>query len=223
MGVNMEILVDSLQGSAAALNTTLQFDDGDVVYHQGDASQDIYLIVAGYLKFTQLDRAGSATITAILDAGQLFGEGLYGGKIAAATAMAKGKVTLQRYSNSAFTQLLAANSVFSRQVITMLAQRQRLVERRLQAVLHLDVRSRIAVVLNDLSTHFGGRCGHGHEVDVPLTQQELSELVGASRPVVSSRLNDLRREGLLAYSRGYICVDDLEALNAVACGINSEM
>jgi len=98
----------------------------------------------------------------------------------------------------------------------MLARRQEITERRLYALMTLGVRGRIAVALHDLVGQAGGHCAHGHEVDVPLTQQELAELVGASRPVVSSELNELRREGLLDYARGHICVIDLKALNALS-------
>ena len=80
----------------------------------------------------------------------------------------------------------------------------------------LDVRGRVAVTLLDLVGQAGGHCSHGHEVDVPLTQQELAELIGASRPVVSVELNELRREGLLDYTRGHICVVDLDRLSTFA-------
>lgn len=208
-------------------SASLQCPDGKVLYHQGDSIQDVYLITCGYVKFTQNNRDGRATITSILGPGQLIGEGLGmsdGTNIRAGqTATTKGAANLHRYSQAAFRQLLQMKDDLAEQVIAMLAQRQRLIERRLQAVLHLSVRARIALVLNDLSRHYGGRCAHGHEVDVPLTQQELSELVGASRPVVSSHLNELRREGLLDYSRGFICVDNLQALGELAQAGASEV
>jgi len=56
-----------------------------------------------------------------------------------------------------------------------------------------------------------------HNLPVPLTQfigrqQELADLVGASRPVVSTILNDFREQGILAYTREHICIIRLEAL-----------
>lgn len=197
-------------------SVTQELRAGQILVRQGDAVDDVYAITNGYLKFMCVNADGAATITAILDAGQLFGAGLSGVGTAAHTVSAKGSATVRRWSQASFQNLVASEPDLAQAMITMLARRNALVERRLHAVLHLDVRGRIAVVLNDLSRHYGGRCTHGHQVDVPLTQQELAELVGASRSVVSSRLNTLRRAGVLAYSGGYICVNNAAALQSLA-------
>lgn len=190
--------------------------DGAVLAHQGDEDTDYYLVTSGYLKFTHVDASGAASISALLNAGQVFGNGCGQPRFRQQTVTAKGQVQVNCYRATTFEKMLASNGQIGIEIIAMLNQRQALLERRLHAVLHLNVRARIALVLNDLSSHHGGRCGHGHEVDVPLTQQELAELVGASRPVVSSRLNDMRRDGVLDYSRDYICVDDRAALHSLS-------
>lgn len=46
----------------------------------------------------------------------------------------------------------------------------------------------------------------GYELDIPLNQSELADLVGASRPVVSTILNKLRTQDILEYGREYICI-----------------
>jgi Crp-like helix-turn-helix domain len=55
-------------------------------------------------------------------------------------------------------------------------------------------------------------------VDVRLTHQDLSELVGAARPVVSAELMRLRNEGLLSYTRCHFCVEDLSGLSRIVAG-----
>ena len=45
-----------------------------------------------------------------------------------------------------------------------------------------------------------------------LTQQELADLVGATRPVVSTILNRLRKQGVLGYTREYVCVRAIETI-----------
>ena len=51
---------------------------------------------------------------------------------------------------------------------------------------------------------------HGFGQHLRLTQQELADLVGASRPVVSTILNKLRAKGVLGYNREYVCVRRIE-------------
>ena len=43
----------------------------------------------------------------------------------------------------------------------------------------------------ELAGAYGENCHHGYELDIPLNQSELADLVGASRPVVSTILNKL--------------------------------
>jgi CRP/FNR family cyclic AMP-dependent transcriptional regulator len=71
------------------------------------------------------------------------------------------------------------------------------------------IRARVAAALRDLICFEGQRCRHGHTVDVRLSHEDLAELVGAARPVVSAELIQMRREGLVEYTRCYFCVDDL--------------
>jgi CRP-like cAMP-binding protein len=74
----------------------------------------------------------------------------------------------------------------------------------------------VAATLRDLICFEGQRCNHGHTIDVRLTHQDLAELVGVARPVVSAELVQLRSENLISYTRSYFCVDDLAGLDRVA-------
>lgn len=80
------------------------------------------------------------------------------------------------------------------------------------------IRTRLAAALRDLICFEGQRCRHGHTIDVRLTHQELADLVGAARPVISAELVRMRGEGLIEYTRCYFCVEDLAGLNRVAAG-----
>lgn len=64
----------------------------------------------------------------------------------------------------------------------------------------------------------GQPCNHGvgYVVDVRMTHEELSELVGASRPNVSAIMKTLRDQGVLSYRRAHVCVRDLDALGRLA-------
>lgn len=62
---------------------------------------------------------------------------------------------------------------------------------------------------------FGAPCPHGFSLEISLTQQDIADLVRASRPVVTKMMNALRRRGALDYARDLICVNDV-ALRSVA-------
>ncbi len=192
--------------------TNHSLKDRECLYQQGDICGDVFAVETGYLKLSRLSSAGVQLITAILGEGQLFGPGLRGGNTANQTVVAKGAATIRRYNGAGFRQRVGHDHAVAQATIAVLARREERAERRLQALLTMNVRSRIALVLIDLANDYGSRCKHGHDIDVPLTQQELADLVGASRQMVSTELNQLRRDGLLSYRRGFICIDDLVAL-----------
>ncbi|MGP4846064.1 Crp/Fnr family transcriptional regulator [Marinobacter sp. 1Y8] len=193
--------------------TLKQLAPGDVLYRQGDAEEHVFVIAAGHLKLEHLDVSGKACITAVLGAGEILGPGLTGDTYAGQTAIAKRQTDIHCFTSDTLRSLALSEGSLLADIISTLARRQAITERRLHAVLTLPVRGRIAVTLKDLVSVAGGQCVHGHEVDVPLTQQELADMVGASRPVVSAELNALRREGLLDYTRGHICINRLDTWN----------
>ncbi len=94
----------------------------------------------------------------------------------------------------------------------MLVRRQQQAERRLACLALKRTEARLAETLRELSGGFEKRCEHGFGQHLRITQQELADLVGASRPVVSGILKRLRDQGVLGYSRDYVCVRGLDAI-----------
>jgi CRP/FNR family transcriptional regulator, cyclic AMP receptor protein len=93
-------------------------------------------------------------------------------------------------------------------VAEYLARSKRSVERRVLRAMTQSVDRRVIETLVELAGSFGARCPHGFSLEIRLTQQDIADLVGASRPVVSSILSGLRKRGLLDYTRDMICVND---------------
>ncbi len=91
--------------------------------------------------------------------------------------------------------------------------RKQKVERKLRTVLTQPVEVRVIETLIELSEIFGIKCTHGYALEIHLTQQEVADLVGASRSVVSTALNDLRSRGMLDYTREQLCINDVTLRN----------
>jgi CRP/FNR family transcriptional regulator len=53
-------------------------------------------------------------------------------------------------------------------------------------------------------------------IDVPLTQQDVANLIGARREVVSTHLSRLKRDGVIAFHKECICIHDRDALVKLA-------
>lgn len=185
-----------------------------LLYSQGRRCRYLFCVCEGQVKLSRVDREGNELTVGLLSAGELFGPGLSDPQAGEAqeTATAKGPLAVWRVPADEFHALLLAAPMLGVKVIEMLARRQRRLERRLAGFAFQRTDTRLAETLRELSGGFDRRCEHGFGQHLRITQQELADLVGATRPVVSTVLNRLRDEGVLGYSRDYLCVRNIESI-----------
>jgi CRP/FNR family transcriptional regulator, cyclic AMP receptor protein len=185
------------------------------VYRQGEPARAIYCVLEGQVSLARVNDAGATLTTGVLAAGDFFGAALGGAILSEDTAKAKGPVSLWRAPIEEFRRLLQQHPEASWQFVSSLARRQRQMERRLESFAFKRVEARLAETFRELSGGFATRCEHGFGQHLRLSQQELADLVGASRPVVSTILNRLRDKGVLGYSREYVCVRNFTEIEAL--------
>jgi CRP/FNR family transcriptional regulator, cyclic AMP receptor protein len=182
------------------------------IYRQGDPARNIYCVLDGQVTIARVNYDGETLTTAALGAGDFFGPALSGVAETVDTARAKGSVTVWRAPIEEFRRLLLQHPSAALDFVAILAQRQARMERKLESLAFKKTEVRLAETFHELSGGFATRCEHGFGQHLRLTQQELADLVGASRPVVSTILNKLRAKGVLGYSREYVCVRRIEDL-----------
>ncbi|MEP6847707.1 MAG: Crp/Fnr family transcriptional regulator [Acidobacteriota bacterium] len=182
----------------------------DTIYRQGGTNKEVFCLLKGQVTLARVNQDGSNLTTAALAAGSFFGDALDGSPEADDTAKAKGGVLVWRTPLKEFQVLLLNHPQFALEYIAMLSHRQRQMQRRLEGFAFKRTEVRLAEAFRELSGGFATRCVHGFGRHLRLTQQELADLVGASRPVVSTILNRLRDEGVVGYNREYVCVRGIE-------------
>jgi CRP/FNR family transcriptional regulator, cyclic AMP receptor protein len=194
--------------------TIHSFQQGSAIYHQGKRRDDLFCLLDGQIKLARVNREGRELTTALMTIGEFFGPalGAQGVRQALETATARGSVTVWRVAAKEFHRLLLNQPILGSRMVEALARRQRQMERRLECFAFKRAEARLAETLRELSGAFEPRCEHGFGTHIRLTQQELADLVGATRPVVSTILNRLRKQGVLGYSREYLCVRSIETI-----------
>jgi CRP/FNR family cyclic AMP-dependent transcriptional regulator len=86
----------------------------------------------------------------------------------------------------------------------------------------LDLRGRLALTIADLATTFGVREAQGIRIGLPITHENLADMVGASRERVSKTMAALMSDHLLIYRRQRVIVLDAPALQAAGTASGSE-
>lgn len=176
------------------------------IYRQGEPGRAVFCVLDGQVTLARVNQEGATFTTAAFGAGEFFGPALSGLLEAEDTARAKGTVSIWRAPLEEFRRLLLHHPALSWECVAMLARRQRQMALRLEGLAFKGTEARLAEMFHELSGGFATRCEHGFGQHLRLTQQELADLVGASRPVVSTILNRLRDKGVLGYNRDYVCV-----------------
>ena len=190
------------------------FPHGSAIYKQGQRLDEIFCVLDGQVKIARLSRDGAEFTTGFLTKGELFGVPLNDPPAfeSPETATAKGAGNFVRIRIGEFRKLLLNYPALGLRVVDLFDQRKQRMERRLACFAFKRTESRLVETLRELSGGFEARCEHGFGQHIRLSQQELADLVGATRPVVSTILNRLRKEGVLGYTREYVCIREIDAI-----------
>lgn len=171
---------------------------GEVIFRQGDPAEELWLISDGRVKLARTTADQRETVLAVLGSGEVFGETcLLEGTPRAVTATAIGPATLARVGRDDVDLIIATHPDVVPHLLQVLARRLRNANELLSELAFRDVPGRVARALIDLSARFGERRADGLHVAHGLTQEELAQLVGASREAVNKALSDFAARGWL--------------------------
>jgi len=156
---------------------------------------------------------GRENLLAILGPGQMFGElSLFDPGPRSATATAVTDATLQSLSHDELSVWLDTRPDVARGLLNQLAGRLRRANDVVADLVFSDVPGRVAKALLDLSRRFGRSADDGIHVHHDLTQEELAQLVGASRETVNKALADFAMRGWLRLEPRSVVLMDIERL-----------
>ncbi len=199
--------------SLIAQMTTTHMERGDILFHEGDPGDRLYVLGEGKIKLGQSSPDGRENILAVLGPGEMFGElSLFdpGPRTATATAVAETQVLA--LSTEQLREYLSGRPQVALTLLAALARRLRRTNESLADLVFNDVPGRVAKALLDLASRFGRPVEEGVMVSHDLTQEELAKLVGASRETVNKALADFAGRGWLRLEARAVLLQDVERL-----------
>jgi CRP-like cAMP-binding protein len=199
--------------SLIATMSPQRLERGDVLFHEGDQGDRLYVIGEGKIKLGRTSSDGRENLLAILGPGEMFGElSLFdpGPRTATATAVAETQVVSM--GNEQLKEFLAQRPGVAATLLAALARRLRRTNDVLADLVFTDVPGRVAKALLDLAGRFGRPVEEGVMVAHDLTQEELAQLVGASRETVNKALADFASRGWLRLEARAVLLLDIERL-----------
>ena len=202
--------------AAAALESSMSSSSlrrGEILFNEGDDGNQLYVVTEGKIKLGRTSPDGRENLLAILGPGQMFGElSFFDPGPRSATATAVTDVQLKSLGHEALSPVLNAHADVAHALLNQLAGRLRRTNEVVGDLVLSDVPGRVAKALLDLASRFGRRADDGIHVNHDLTQEELAQLVGASRETVNKALADFASRGWLRLEPRSVVILDLERL-----------
>jgi CRP/FNR family transcriptional regulator, cyclic AMP receptor protein len=195
-----QTLVPSLRevfDRASLADARVRVQAQESIYASGDEDESMYLIESGQVKLSMASAAGKDCLIAIYTKGEVFGESCFTGapkRFETATAMQPTVVRkMSRRDFLAEVERLKATEPLLRHLAARIADRQ-------SAVFDLvTMRSerRLAKVLLDMAEKLGVRDGAYLRLDPKVSHEELSQMVGTTRPRITAFMQRFRALGLI--------------------------
>lgn len=193
--------------------TRITLGRGETIFSEGEPGDRLYVIGAGKMKLGRRSNDGRENLLAVLGPAEMFGElSLFDPGPRTATASAVSDAVLYELGHDELIHWLEEHPAVAKHLLEALARRLRRTNEALADLVFSDVPGRVAKALLDLSRRFGEPTADGLRVAHDLTQEELAQLVGASRETVNKALADFAQRGWVRREGRAVVLLDTERL-----------
>lgn len=211
---------DEVVAEAAACGTLRAVADGTLLHARGAEADGFYTIASGAVRFSRTTADGHATTIAVLDAPNGFGEiSLFDGLPRTHDGHASGPTVVLFHAKTDFKHLLNRYPAIYERFAKMLSLRLRATFDLVEEAAVAPLQQRLARRLLELahirpSAMNAATIARGREV--PLTQEELGNLLGKSRQSISKLLHVWEQNELIQTKYGRISIKQPDALRKLA-------
>ncbi|NBV12312.1 MAG: Crp/Fnr family transcriptional regulator [Actinobacteria bacterium] len=193
--------------------TLVKLRKGQSLFKEGDDGDHLFIVSNGKVKLGTKSPDGRENLLMILGPGDMFGDlSLFDSGPRTATATAVTDTKLLSLGQDKVIPWVKEHPEVSLHLLARLASRLRRTNEVVGDLVFSDVPGRVAKALIDLGVKFGEKREEGLFVNHDLTQEELAQLVGASRETVNKALADFAQRGWLRLEARSVMILDYERM-----------
>ena len=186
---------------------------GERLFDEGAAGDALYVVLDGKVKLTRTSVDGRENLISLIGPGEMFGElSLFDPRPRTMSASAVTDVRLAALAHEDLRIWLTGRPDVAMHLLAALARRLRRTNEVMSDLVFTDVPGRVAKALLDLAARFGVQQEDGLQVNHDLTQEELAQLVGASRETVNKALADFVARGWIQLHPKSVLLIDTERM-----------
>lgn len=190
-----------------------RYSKHQLLYQPGQTAEKVYLLRQGLVKVA-VHAEKKDIIKYFVRPGHLFGENCLTGETARRdfAYAADDQVQVLELDANAVLAVMRNNFAFAQSLLHFLGDRLRYTETQLEKVVLKDSKSRIVEFLHQMGLEQGKRVGLETLVRHNMTHQDIADLTGTSRQMVTAVLNQLKRRNVLYFNRKKILFRDLNSI-----------
>jgi CRP/FNR family transcriptional regulator len=193
--------------------TEKTFGKGEMLFIEGNACAGIFLVKSGWIKLYRTSLSGTVQSLEVLGPGETCtcNPGARNWTCAL-TGQALTRCTVWFLPKKDYVKLIESSPEVSHMLNRVLAERLQKAGSSIAELSSEDSKKRLAHLLSELLAKSGGKDSARAVISVPLTREELAEMIGTSRETVVRQLYELRREKLIDIRSRKIVILDRQGL-----------
>lgn len=192
---------------------TESFPRGTTIFDEGEPGDTLYIIIDGKVKLARHAPDGRENLLSVMGPSDMFGElSIFDPGPRTSSAVCVTEVEAATMDSEMLRTWINDHPEISQQLLRVLARRLRRTNASLADLIFTDVPGRVAKTLLQLANRFGTQEGSGLRVNHDLTQEEIAQLVGASRETVNKALATFAQRGWIRLEGKSVVIVDTEHL-----------
>lgn len=193
------------------------FKRKEPIYLPGDSGRQVYLLKKGVVKISRITPDGRELTLTFLKPGEIFGELEAVEELSRDTqAEAHNDVLICILQQSHLLDLMSAKPELGIRLSKLMGFRRHVIENRLENLVFRSIPQRLAFLLLELGQQFGEHNSPAIKINIPLTHQDIANLVGAARQTVTATLLDFKSQGLIDMAAKGITLKNPEGLKSLS-------
>ncbi|MBF0581607.1 MULTISPECIES: CRP-like cAMP-activated global transcriptional regulator GlxR [Corynebacterium] len=192
---------------------SVTFPRGTTIFDEGEPGDRLYIIISGKVKLARHSVDGRENLLTVMGPSDMFGElSIFDPGPRTSSAICVTEVTAATMDSGMLQQWITEHPEIPQQLLRVLARRLRRTNNSLADLIFTDVPGRVAKALLQLANRFGTQESGALRVHHDLTQEEIAQLVGASRETVNKALAEFAHRGWIRLEGKSVLISDTERL-----------
>jgi len=187
------------------------YKKGDYIFHEYEEAKAVFFVKSGIVKIKKMNHEGKEIVVGIKRIGSIFAENSLFSEPATpyyGTAQTLEHTEVLFLMTSDLEEMIAMNPSLSVEMIRLMGSELRFFTSILRDLALLDVYTKTVKTLERLAHEFGKETDNGVKIEIPLTIQDLANIIGSTRESISRVVTKLKQQGFVTIEEKTITINN---------------